>query len=286
MNSRYSDIAGLVVLYNPDLDVLDNINTYINQVDKLFVIDNSDNINGSLVEKIQLFKKTKYICNNSNIGIAAALNIGVKKAIDDGFDLLLTMDQDSLISDNYINEMLKEFEKDNKIGVLSPYIVHIINPQKPIISEIENVTTAITSGSIIRLTAHKEIGGFLEKLFIDYVDNEYCLRMQSFGYKILRLNSVYIYHELGDVKSRKFLFIKVFPTNHSPHRWYYRTRNRFYVYKIYKNQFPDYIKFDKRVFIKEIIKIILYEKNKIQKFKMIMYGYLDFKRNNFGKLIN
>lgn len=279
-------IAVVIVLYNPDLDVLDNINTYVNKVEKLFVIDNSDNINGSLVEKIQLLKKTVYVSSNSNIGIAAALNLAASMAIEDGFDLLLTMDQDSLISDNFISEMLEEFERDDKIGVLSPYIVHIKNPQKSIISGIENVTTAITSGSIIRLTAHKEIDGFLEKFFIDYVDHEYCLRMRSFGFKILRLNSVYIYHELGDVKSRKFFFIKVFPTNHPPQRWYYRTRNRFYVYKIFKNQFPDYIKIDKREFFKELLKICLYEKNKIQKFKMIMYGYLDFKRNKFGKLIN
>jgi rhamnosyltransferase len=279
-------IAVVVVLFNPDLDVLDKINTYINQVQKLFVIDNSDNINGSLVEKIQLLKKTVYVSNKSNIGIAASLNLAASMAIEDGFDLLLTMDQDSLISDNFISEMLEEFERDDKIGVLSPYIVHIKNPQKSIISGTENVTTAITSGSIIRLRAHKEIGSFLEKLFIDYVDHEYCLRMRSFGFKILRLNSVYIYHELGDVKTRKFFFIKVFPTNHPPQRWYYRTRNRFYVYKIFKNQFPDYIKIDKRAFFKELLKICLYEKNKIQKFKMIMYGYLDFKRNKFGKLIN
>jgi len=278
-------VAGVVILYNPKKDFIINILSYLNQVKILYVVDNSEAASPN-INWLESYRTVRRINNKGNIGIAAALNLAASMAIEDGFDLLLTMDQDSRISDNFVNEMFKEFERDDKNGILSPYIVHIKNPQKPIISGVENVTTAITSGSIIRLTAHKKIGGFLEKLFIDYVDHEYCLRMRSFGYKILRLNSVYIYHDLGDVKSRKLFFIKVFPTNHSPHRWYYRTKSRFYVYKIYKNQFPDYIKFDKRVFIKEILKIFLYEKNKIQKFKMIMYGYLDFKRNKFGKLIN
>lgn len=278
-------VAGVVILYNPKKDFITNILSYLNQVEILYVVDNSECASPN-INLLDSYSTVRRINNKGNIGIAAALNNSASKAIEDGFDLLLTMDQDSRISDNFVNKMLKEFERDDKIGVLSPFIVHTKNPQEPIISGLENVTSAITSGSIIRLTAHKKINGFLEKLFIDYVDNEYCLRMRSFGYKILRLNSVYIYHELGNVKARKFLFIKVFPTNHSPHRWYYRTRNRFYVCKIYKNQFPDYIKFDKRVFIKEILKICLYEKNKIQKFKMIMYGYLDFKRNKFGKLTN
>lgn len=276
-------VAGVVILYNPKKDIITNILSYLNQVDLLYVVDNSDNINDSLVEKIQLFKKTEYIFNNSNIGIAAALNRGANKAIDDNFDLLLTMDQDSQISDNFINEMLKEFEKNSKIGILTPFIVHNKNPKTPLNSGIENITVAMTSGSVLRLSAYQKIGGFIEKFFIDYVDNEYCLRMNSCGFNVLRLNSVYIYHELGDVKLRKFLYKNVFPTNHPPQRLYYRTRNRFYVHKTYKNKFLEYVIFDRLVFIKEILKIILYEKSKIEKFKMIFYGYRDFKNNKFGK---
>ncbi len=278
-------VAGVVILYNPKNDFITNILSYLNQVELVYVVDNSESAspNNKLLDS---YSTVRRINNNGNIGIAAALNKSASMASKDGFDLLLTMDQDSRISDSFVKGMLKEFERDDNIGVISPFIVHTKNPQQPIISGIENVTTAITSGSIIRLTAHRKISGFLEKLFIDYVDHEYCLRMRSNGYKILRLNSVRIYHELGDVKSKKFLFMNVFPTNHFPLRWYYRTRNRFYVYNTYKNQFPDYIKFDKRMFLKEIFKILLYEEYKIQKIKMIIYGYLDFKRNKFGKLIN
>ena len=277
-------IAGVVILYNPKKEYIDNILSYISQVERVYVVDNSENDN-PIIKDLELYNNIQKINNEGNIGMAAALNLAATKAIDEGFDLLLTMDQDSSISSNYINDMLGEFEKDDNIGLLSPFILHTENPKEPIISDIINITIAITSGSIIKLTAHKKIGGFLNKLFIDYVDHEYCLRMKSFGFKILRLNSVCIYHTLGNAKARKFFFTKVFPTNHSALRWYYRTRNRFYVCKVYKEGFPEYVKTDRLEMVKEFLKIVLYEKNKLEKFTMIFRGYIDFKKNKFGKLI-
>ena len=42
MGEKLMKFAGVVVLYNPDkMDVLNNINTYINHLDKLYLIDNS-----------------------------------------------------------------------------------------------------------------------------------------------------------------------------------------------------------------------------------------------------
>ena len=278
-------ITGVVVLYNPQKDFVENILGYLNQLELLYIVDNSERTNSNVIGELKLNKNVQEIESRGNIGLAAALNIAANRALTDGFDLLLTMDQDSRISNDYINTMLKEFERDNNIGILTPFIVHNKNPKKPINTGIENIMTAMTSGSIIKLSAHQKIGGFLEKLFIDYVDNEYCLRMKNFGFKIQKLNSVYVYHELGNVKTRKFLYKKVFPTNHSSLRLYYRTRNRFYMYKIYKNKFPKYINFDKWVFLKEVFKVFLYEEKKIEKIKMIILGYLDFKRNKFGKYV-
>ena len=47
-------IAALVILYNPDKNILDNINSYINQVEKVFVVDNSEFSNKGLLNKLIL----------------------------------------------------------------------------------------------------------------------------------------------------------------------------------------------------------------------------------------
>lgn len=274
--------AGALILYNPSPDLMQNIESYIQQVDKLFVVDNSDREHHYCDTLLRL-KKISYTDNQGNLGIAKALNIAAQKALDEGFDLLLTMDQDSSISADLVEKGRNEFLKDSSIGIIAPYMVHSQNPIYPTNDNLIPITAAMTSGSLINLTLLKKIGWFLEKLFIDYVDNELCLRMKSSGYKVMQLNSVYVFHNLGNVVPRKLIFKKLHPTNHSPLRWYYRTRNRLYFYKIYGKKFKKYMRFDKSVFLKDFIKILLFEKYKIEKINMIIKGYYDFKKNKFGK---
>lgn len=276
-------IVGVTVLYDPNEEVIDNILTYLYQIEVLYVIDNSENVENEIIQRLKGFNRIKIIENSGNIGIAAALNKSAAHAIIDGYNLLLTMDQDSKVSQNLVTEMVKVLETDDRIGLIAPFVIHRNNPKNPPKQVIENISTAMTSGSILRLSVFNEIGKFEEKLFIDYIDHEYCLRMRSLGYKVVQLNSVSISHDLGRTETKNFFFIKVFPTNHSPVRWYYRTRNRFFVRKKFCNIFNDYIKSDKLVFRKELVKILLFERDKIEKVKMIIRGYVDFKKNNFGK---
>ena len=43
MNSTYRhSLAGSVILYNPDYDVPDNVASYLNAVDHLYVVDNQN----------------------------------------------------------------------------------------------------------------------------------------------------------------------------------------------------------------------------------------------------
>ena len=275
-------VTGAVILFNPSEEVVNNILSYLNQLDCLWLIDNSDDDNSRLFESIDS-ANIFYMPNYKNLGIAAALNLAAEKAIKENYEYLLTMDQDSLVSENYVCEMLKIFNDDRRIGILSPFIIHPANPKKPKNIETEEITVAMTSGSIIKLSVYKEAGKFLEFLFIDYVDHEYCLRVNSAGYKVVQLNSVFLYHKLGEIRARNFIFKKAFPSNHSPIRIYYRTRNRFYVYKKYKKKFPAYIKSERIVFLKELLKILFYEKNRIKKLKMIFLGYYDYINNTYGE---
>ena len=278
-------IAAVVVLYNPDSDILNNINTYINQVDKLFVIDNSENFIPSLIDKIQLLNNVEYVYNHSNIGIAAALNIGAKKADAENFEYLLTMDQDSKASSEMVAELLKCFSIDSRIAIVSPFhklIKNITAKQKNNICH--QVLTTMTSGNLVKIKNLKEIGLYKEDFFIDYVDHEICLRMNKMGFKVYQNNETLLSHSLGELKQKFFLFKKVYPTHHSPLRLYYRTRNRLYVLNSYKKEFPLYCINDFVNFIKEFIKIILFESQRRKKLFMIYQGFIDFKKRNFGSI--
>ena len=62
----------VVVAYNPDIDVIKNILSYIRYFDKLFVIDNSDLDNVKLFEPLIQEFGLEYIPLLDNTGIAKA----------------------------------------------------------------------------------------------------------------------------------------------------------------------------------------------------------------------
>lgn len=279
-------VAAVVVLYNPDNNVLSNINSYIDQVERLFAVDNSDKPNSVLVEKIKLNSKIEYISNNGNVGIAAALNIGVKKATEEGFEYLLTMDQDSEASPLLVSNLLECFSVDSNVAICAPLLYH--PDSRSVIRDFnepcEKVFTVWTSGSLLNLNICEKAGGFKEELFIDYVDHEFCLRINKMGYKVYVCNKAKLKHNLGTINEVNLFFRKVYPTNHSPLRLYYRTRNRFYVKKIFKKDFPEFFKQDNKDFWKTFLKVILFEADRIKKIRYTFKGYNHYKKNIFGKM--
>lgn len=267
-------IYGVVVLYHPFEEVLENINTYINEIDTLYVVDNSDVKNKSLVQELKKNNKIIYINNNGNQGIAHALNVGAKLAIGGGASWLLTMDQDSKFDNGTLKVLIQNI--DLKYGIISP--AHFINERENIDALFYNNIT-MTSGNLLNLKLYQSVGPFDEELFIDCVDTEYCLRLYEKNIKIKRVNEVVLNHNLGDIQKKLFFSV----TNHNYIRRYYISRNRFYVWNKYKKIFPEYIKFEKTLSFKEVITILLGEKNKLKNIKMILLGYIDYRKKIFGK---
>ena len=48
-----SKIAGVTVIYNPDNKVIKNICTYVNLLEELFVIDNSESMDYDIINDIK-----------------------------------------------------------------------------------------------------------------------------------------------------------------------------------------------------------------------------------------
>lgn len=237
--------------------------------------------------------KIKIIFNNENTGLAQALNVGIKFAIKKGYKWVLTMDQDSLPDNDMINKMIgsynkiDNFEKQNIAGIFPMHIeekYYNKNFIKKINKNINIVNSGITSGSLLKTQVFKKIGFFKEEFFIDYIDYEFCMRAGVNGYKFLQVNNAILLHSLGDTKEITFFNKKISFSNHPPSRRYYITRNRFFTYRYYWKYFPEFVKKDLQNFIKEFIKIVLFEKQKIKKIFMIILGFFHFIINKSGKL--
>ncbi len=279
-------IAAVVVLYNPDDDVQKNIGSYINSVDVVYAVDNSSNDNS---EKF-LNDKIIYLSNSSNMGIAYALNVGAKKAVADGYEWLLTMDQDSCFDDTGVDKMkcfLEDSQKGkteynyDKIGLISPFHRTIFNENEKIL-DIDSPAVVMTSGNIINLKAYEKIGGFKDWMFIDAVDFEYCLNLRDHGYDIWRLPHIELKHNLGDVVFKTIGKRHMYSLNHSAMRRYYIVRNRHYFYDMYHERWPDFCNAEKARTSREATKIFLCEKQKFKKLFAMLRGYIDYKRGVKG----
>lgn len=271
-------VAGVVVWYNPSEDIKNNIFNYIDDIDKLYIIDNSE-----FETNYPKNKKIGYIANKENLGIAKALNIGIQKALSDGYNWLLTMDQDSKFQKDDLKKMIQYIENNDmkKIGIVSPWHKTKMHKEKTK-DKIDYPLDVMTSGNLLNLKITKKIGEFKEEYFIDGVDMEYCLRLNKMGYKVLRLNDIELEHNLGDIFYREFLNKEMLCLNHNYLRVYYKVRNYRYIKKEYGDLYPEFC--NRIVKIKSLIWCItFYEKDKFKKLRSVYLGIKDFKKGISGK---
>ena len=110
------NIAGVVILYHPDIQLLsENIKTYVQGLKQLYVYDNSETKLPGIEEALRnLHPSIQYNYFNANEGIAKRLNRAVEEAVRNNYDYLLTMDQDSSFKEG-------DFEKYKMQIQASPY---------------------------------------------------------------------------------------------------------------------------------------------------------------------
>lgn len=241
-------IAAGVVLFNPDNRTLECLKCLKRQIERIYVFDNSTKpLNITLPDSVI------YLSEGENKGIAYALNRIMERAKDDGFEWVLTMDQDSILPDGMIADFAKYLDH-SELGIICPQVV---DKRRAYMVVQKNDSTAyidmcITSASCTSIAAWEKVGRFDEWLFIDLVDNEYCKRLIESGYKILQLKKWVLDQEFGKIELKseqvqKF-WIKVSKFIHnqnfakfgykksvSPMRVYYTCRNIIYVNKKMKN---------------------------------------------------
>lgn len=270
-------VGSCTVLYNPNESVLTNLNSYSNCVDVSVVVDNSDTKN-EISQSLKNDPNFIYIDMDGNKGIAAALNKGIEYLNSKNIDFALTMDQDSLFPTKYYPNILKlvnKYKTDYSVIGLN------FNQDNGGLDEIIEVPYWITSGNFVNISDFMSVGGFMNELFIDYVDFELGYKFKKNGFKICYLKDFSLKHTIGN-PIEIHLFGKTYRAmNHSPIRYYYRYRNAYYLYHFVDRQFF------KKEYFKEMIvntlKMLIYEKNRKAKFSMIRKGIQDAKCKKMGK---
>jgi len=280
-------IAATVILYYPDQQTYTNILSYIDQVDLLYMVDNSEKSSRTLIELFLTESKVQYIHDGFNKGIAYRLNQTALLAINAGCDLLLTMDQDSSFEKEVLVTYLNCIVNNPGRKKTAMYgLQHEGNVNSILSCTSHETSQLITSGSVVNLSIYKEIKGFDEDLFIDGVDLDYCFRSRMAGYSIIKFDHLYLLHNLGKVSYHKSLknFKLTARTFHSPLRIYYMVRNYLYLKSKYQHDFKADMKVQRKDLVIRIKNNLLYDNKRFSLLRYIYKAVSDYKKNKMGKI--
>jgi rhamnosyltransferase len=276
--------CGLVISYNPDEQLVQNIKNLVKQVDKVIVVDNgSFDVNSikclNAIENLR-DPNIQIVLNEKNLGIATALNQGISLSIEENHEWLLTFDQDTLVPDGFIDSLFDcydNIESKQDIAMLCPLRVDSIPYQKSLFdsNSYRYISSTMTSGSLMKISVIKDIGMFDESLFIDWVDHDYCMRAKIAKYKIVQSTNTPLFHVAGNITQHVFFSKKIPTSNHSALRRYYMSRNRTICYKRYLLVDTNFVIDDCLLALREVAKIILLEDDKLNKLFMVCVGIKD-----------
>jgi len=275
-------INAIIISFNDYDSLVETINSIKDQVDLVTIVDNGSEEYHINKIKNNLSNYCKVIELEHNKGIGAALNIGVLYSIENSFDWVLTLDQDSISSCNLVSNLLDLYRSYPDAGMTCPSIDGNIGIK---ISRNGNsrIKTAITSGNLIKTNIFLNIGLYNEEYFIDNVDFEFCLRLINHGYTIHMSNSAQLRHSLGTVVNVKIFLFQYKYISHNPNRRYYIFRNNFYISKQYFKMEPILIIKKNILLIKYFIEILIFDKHKFENIKMINFAVIDFMNKVIGK---
>ena len=245
-------VAAVVSLFNPDDGVLANAKALLGQVDTVVVVDDGSPDDpsrvlgrlaaiGCVVERL-----------DSNSGIATALNAGITAALRTAGkpDYILTMDQDSLLDDGYVDSLVTAAAAAERagvpVGMVGPgSVLGLPVRRNGTLNGVQLGGEPIQSGLLVPVSVLERHGLFQDDLFIDGVDSEFYLRCTAVGLRTIIAPDAALQHSLGSTSVANVFGKEVSLGGRDVRvrtaavwRYYYLFRNRILLARQYGRKFP------------------------------------------------
>ena len=204
------------------------------------------------------------------MGFSEGNNIGISHALDNGSDYILVMNNDVVVSNFFLKYLVKEVEKDHRIGIAVPKINYYGNKNIiwmaggelkairgsgiPVGKDMDDsnynknryITFASGCCMLISRDVFEKIGLWDKHYFLYAEDSDFCKRTIDTGYKILYCAKSKIYHKVSNTSKKLNRGITT----------YYAVRNRLYFSKkLYGNFHYVFIAF---ILFTSLIKFIVW----------------------------
>jgi len=246
---NFSDeVIAVVTTYEPDLETLQRQFVLLaGQVKTLLIIDNGSSNAAGVAALACGHAFAQFTGAPENRGLGWAHNEGLRRALTQGADAVLLLDQDSLPRDGMVAALVRALREQRQAGVRvaavgarylgsdrghSSYFVQFGWLRfrrcfcQPGQSQTEiRADMLISSGALFAREALETLGLMDEGLFIDHLDTEWFLRAGAAGWQSFGVCDAVMDHGLGERTVRVWLGRWRYLPVHQPFRYYYVYRN-------------------------------------------------------------
>lgn len=197
-----------------------------------YILENIIPLSGNELPHITLLPQ------KTNLYFAGGNNVGIKWALNNGFDYVYLHNNDGFVAANFLEPLIEAMEKDRTVGIIQSLL--LLYPETELINSSGNSfhylgqgfcnnfrvnknsinlpalgETAYASGAamLMRVDLLRQFGLWDEDFVLYHEDIEYSLRLRAAGYKILVANNSIFYHKYSFGRNRE--------------KFYYIERNRF-----------------------------------------------------------
>lgn len=185
----------------------------------VILVDNGST-DGSCERLLSEFPYLEIVLLSSNLGVAGGRNVGARRALNRGADYVLFLDNDTLVSPDFLTELILVSESDSTIGALAPAVYVDDSPDivfsmggiyyprlghsrlrdmgKRVTSAADGVIESDWLGGVVTLNRRElfEQIGFLDEDFSPYgpEDLDWGLRARRAGYKVAVVPRSVVWH--------------------------------------------------------------------------------------------
>jgi len=170
----------------------------------------------------QHFPNVKVVHYDYDIGPSASHNVG-KHVLNPESKYIAFVDNDAYVTENWLTELVKVMENDEKIGVAQAKLLVTFNEKlmdnaglaidflgtwystrglkAEAFQEVMELFAASSAGCLVRMGVFDEAGGFDPEYFIYDDDTDFSFRVRLLGYKIVLVPSAIVFHNGDPIKA-------------------------------------------------------------------------------------
>ena len=185
---------------------------------EVVLVDNGS-VDGSGKKLAQDFPDVRVILNDKNLGFTGGNNVGMRDVLARGTDYLLLLNNDTIVAPNFLTELVKIAESDERIGMVNPKIyyfepadkiwyaggeyvpwktfpVHFGLRESDVGSYDQTKEVSFVSGCalLVRAEAVRKVGLLDEIFFMGYEDVDWSVRTLRAGYKAMYVPASVVWH--------------------------------------------------------------------------------------------